>query len=98
MNATEVTNKCTTNQPKSRSATDRKKEHFKTQDSAAKKLVTVICGDSIIKHVHGWKLTENKKVVVKCFPGATVEDMEDFIKPIIRKKPENIIHTLGPTM
>ena len=34
-------------------------------------------------------------MVVKPFPGATTEDMEDFIKPSLRKDPENIIIHVG---
>ena len=34
-------------------------------------------------------------MVVKPFPGATAEDMQDFIKPILRKDPENIIIHVG---
>ena len=32
---------------------------------------------------------------VKYFPGATTEDMEDFIKPILRKELDNIIIHVG---
>ena len=32
---------------------------------------------------------------IKPFPGATTEDMEDVIKPILRKDPENIIIHVG---
>ena len=34
-------------------------------------------------------------MVVKPFPGSTTEDMEDFIKSILRKDPENIINHVG---
>lgn len=33
--------------------------------------------------------------MVKCFSGATSEDMEDFLKPIPRKEPENLILHVG---
>ena len=57
--------------------------------------VTVIAGDSIIQNIRGWSLSKTNKVVVKPFPGARTEDMEDFIKPILRKDPENIIIHAG---
>ncbi len=39
------------------------------------KKVTVIAGDSIVKHLHGWRLSDtNNHVVVKSFAGATIED------------------------
>ena len=53
------------------------------------KKVTVIAGDSIVKNLHGWQLSDmNNHVVVKSFTGATIEDMEDYLKPVIRKEPE----------
>ncbi|RUA05524.1 MAG: hypothetical protein DSY43_04440, partial [Gammaproteobacteria bacterium] len=59
------------------------------------KPITVICGDSIIQPIRGWDLSSSTKVVVKSFSGATTEDMEDFIKPILRKEPENVILHVG---
>ena len=60
--------------------------------------VTVISGDSIIQNIRGWSLSKTNKVVVKPFPGATAEDIEDFIRPILRKNLENIIiHVAEPT-
>ena len=39
--------------------------------------VAVILGDSIIKDVQGWELTDDSnKVVVKCFRGATTSQMK----------------------
>ena len=58
--------------------------------------VTVIAGDSIIKHLQGWRLSDtNNHVVVKSFSGATIEDMEDYLKPVIRKEPESIVLHIG---
>ena len=35
-------------------------------------------------------------MVVKSFPGAaTIEDMEDFVKPLLRKKPDNEVLHIG---
>ena len=64
--------------------------------STFKKKVTVIAGDSIIKHLQGWRLSDtNNHVVVKSFSGATIEDMEDYLKPVIRKEPESIVLHIG---
>ena len=60
-----------------------------------RKPVTIIAGDSIIQNIRGWSLSKTNKVVVKPFPGATTEDMEDYIKPILTKDPENIIIHVG---
>ena len=64
--------------------------------SKFKKKVTVIAGDSIIKHLQGWRLSDtNNHVVVKSFSVATIEDMEDYLKPVIRKEPESIVLHIG---
>ena len=60
-----------------------------------KKPVTVIAGDSIIQHIRGWSISRSNKVVVKSFPGATIEDMKDFVKPLLRKKPDNVVLHIG---
>ena len=53
-------------------------------------------GDSIIKYVKGWEISNSsERVTVKSFSGATVDDMKDFIKPILRKKPEKLILHFG---
>ena len=44
--------------------------------------VTVILGDSIIKDVKGWELTDDSnKVAVKSFCGATTNQMKWHVKP-----------------
>ena len=58
--------------------------------------MTVIVGDSMVKNVRGWDISNQKdKVIVKSFSGATTEDMEDYLKPILRKEPENLILHVG---
>ena len=54
--------------------------------------VTVILGDSIVKDVKGWKLSDDKnKVVAKHFSGAKTKDMESYIIPTLERNPETII-------
>jgi hypothetical protein len=56
----------------------------------------VVAGDSIIKYVKGWKLSNaERKVSVKSFSGATVNDMSDFLKPTVRKQPKKLIIHAG---
>ena len=38
---------------------------------------------------------DNNKVRVSTFPGCTTKDMRDHIKPIIRKKPDQLIIHVG---
>ena len=59
----------------------------KSSNKNKKKDVVVIAGDSLVKNMVGaymGKDDADNYYVVKPFPGATVEDMEDFIKPITR--------------
>ena len=67
-----------------------------TQRHPEAKRNTVIVGDSIIKYVKGWEISNSsERVTVKSFSGATVDDMKDFIRPILRKKPEKLILHIG---
>ena len=40
-------------------------------------------------------MSRSKRVKVHCFPGATVSDMEDYFKPLIKKRPARIILHCG---
>ena len=54
--------------------------------------LTVILGDSIVKDVKGWKLSDDKnKVVVKHFSGAKTKDTEPYIIPTFEQNSETII-------
>ena len=56
----------------------------------------IIAGDSIIQHVHGWELSnENCNVAVKSFSGSKIEDMQDYLRPLIRRKPDEIVLHIG---
>ena len=73
-----------------------------SQPSAAgqstKKKVTVIAGDSIVKNVIGSRMgakDSTNHFVVKPFPGANLSDMEDFVKPLVRKMPDKLILHVG---
>ena len=54
-----------------------------------------VIGDSIIKHVQGRRLSKKFKVNNMSFPGASVADIDDYIKPIMRKKPKKVIIHAG---
>ena len=52
----------------------------------------VVAGDSILKFVKGWELSNaERNVSVKSFSGATLNDMTDFLKPTSRKQPDKLI-------
>jgi hypothetical protein len=45
-----------------------------------------------VQHVHGWELSNAKqRVAVKSFSGSKAGDMADYLKPLIRKTPAEII-------
>ena len=57
--------------------------------------------NSMLKFINGRKLSSQIQVsnqsltYVKAFPGATVEDMSDYIMPSLRRKPEEVILHVG---
>ena len=40
-------------------------------------------------------MSKNQTVNVRSFPGSTIDDMTDFIKPILRRAPESVITHIG---
>ena len=67
--------------------------------STDQKPCVIIAGDSMLKFINGRKLSSqisNQSLTyVKAFPGATVEDMSDYIMPSLRRKPEEVILHVG---
>jgi hypothetical protein len=83
--------------PKVKAKTNNRKNttNANSNDHKSGKLV-FIAGDSILQHVHGWNLSnDDQRVSVKSFSGSKVEDMQDYIKPLLRKKPDEIILHVG---
>ena len=64
-----------------------------TRPNRQKKVM--IAGDSVLKHLQGHKMSRNSRVKISSFPGCTTEDMHDFIKPLLRKNPDEIILHVG---
>ena len=57
---------------------------------------TLIVGDSMLSGIEERRIAKrNRKVKVKNFPGATIDDMYDYIKPLLKKCPDNIILHVG---
>ena len=54
----------------------------------------MIVGDSMIKHVNGREASRDDSVKIRCHPGATTDDIMDYVRPTTLKKPYKIIiHT-----
>ena len=49
----------------------------------------------MVKHLQGRKMATHHKVKVWTFPGSTNNDMKEYIKPILNRKPEEIILHIG---
>ena len=58
---------------------------------------TIIIGDSMVKGLRSDKISKSvkHKTQVKSFPGSTVEDLTDYIKPSLKRNPKNIIIHVG---
>ena len=75
---------------------DKRTDQRNSQEYHINKPVTVIVGDSMVKNVRSLDLSNQKnKVIVKSFSSATTEDMGDYLKPILRKEPKNLILHVG---
>ena len=55
----------------------------------------IIAGDSLTEGLKGWLISRKKKVKVQTFSGATTQDMKDYIKPLVAKKPAHIYLHIG---
>ena len=55
----------------------------------------IIAGDSLTKGLKGWLMSRKMKVRVQTFSGATTQDMKDYIKPLVAKKPAHIYLHIG---
>jgi len=47
------------------------------------------------KNLQGWKMSKAARVVSKCFPGSSVDDMCHYAIPTIKKKPDEVILHVG---
>ena len=55
---------------------------------------TLIAGSSIISGIEERRL-KKYKAKVRAFPGSTVSDMHDYLKPLLKKKPTYLILQIG---
>ena len=52
----------------------------------------------MVKHLDGYrksKMDTRVKVGLSTFPGCTIFDMADYIKPILRKNPQKLVLHVG---
>ena len=55
----------------------------------------MIVGDSMIKHLNGREFSRDDSVKIRCHPGATTDDIIDYVRPTARKKPDMTIFHIG---
>ena len=61
-----------------------------------RKNTTLIVGDSMISGIDQQRLSVKGRIVkVRSFPGATINDMYDYIRPLLKKAPDNVILHVG---
>ena len=54
-----------------------------------------MAGDSILNGIDGSLLSQKRLVKVRQFPGATISDMHDHLKPILKRHPVFLILHIG---
>lgn len=75
---------------------ERKDGYLNTRGNHQNPVKVIIAGDSMVKHINGYKMSKsNTRVQVSTFPGCTTLDMDDYIKPVLRKKPDKLILHVG---
>ena len=67
----------------------------KHQHSGRAKETVIIAGNSMIRGQKGWMMSRSKNVNCKAFSGATCDDMEHYLNPILSRKPDHIVLHVG---
>ena len=91
--------RCVTSKKRLRGRLVPRQSTSNSAQSTDQKPCVIIAGDSMLKYINGRKLSSqisNQSLTyVKAFPGATVEDMSDYIMPSLGRKPEEVILHVG---
>lgn len=64
-------------------------------NAAQNKEKVLIVGDSMTKFIKPNKLSRKHHVQSYSFAGAKIEDMNDFVKPLLRRRPDKVIVHVG---
>ena len=62
---------------------------------AWKKHTVLITGDSILNGIEEARMSKNGNIKVRPFSGACIEDMKDYIKPLLKKQPSTVVLHIG---
>ena len=55
----------------------------------------IIIHDSIIEYMNGWGISRSSSVKIRSHPGATTEDIIDYIRPTAQKIPKMMVICSG---
>ena len=55
----------------------------------------IIIHDSIIEYMNGWGISQSSSVKIRSHPGATTEDIIDYIRPTAQKNPKMMVICSG---
>ena len=100
-NCVETTvSKTTTKEGDCQDTTQRNKEATEENDIKDtthqwKPHTTLIVGDSMLSGINEFRLSTKRNVKVRSFPGALIDDMYDYVKPLLKKRPDRIILHIG---
>ena len=83
-----------TNTPDKKEDNNKKSNENRKQHQTKKKSIFLL-GDSIVNGIKDRGLSKQHNVKVRAQPGATTQDMEDHIKPLLRKEPDMVILHCG---
>ena len=72
--------------------------HGQTQSEEWRKGTTLITGDSMVAGLREAKLSSNKKIKVRFFPGAKIEEIIFHLIPNLKKNPTTSLSILGRMM
>ena len=53
---------------------------------------TFIAGDSMLAGIEEKRMSGNRSVKVRIFHGATTHNMYQYLKPLLKKNPDIILH------
>ena len=59
------------------------------------KITVLIAGDSMLSNIDETKLSHRYHTKVRAFRGSSIEDLHDYLKPLLKKQPEKIILLIG---
>ena len=77
------------------SSTSESTAHQQQQQPHWPKGTVLIAGDSIISGINEKCFEGPNYIKVRSFPGATIADMKDYLKPLLRKNPTTLILHVG---